>query len=320
MAWQLIYTSAPRLLEAGRSGFGTVARHRAIPNLLAGAIERISQFSRLPGLGEHRIIYSHRHISGSGARFHVISRISDAGADYTGRTNHIAHHLIIDPREFANSPVSPADVILTFPWKAAWEEPPRYFDSGEEVSLGSIQQRVHLPAQWWGTASGNKRYAALLVAPEVARGCYLIYQHDPTGDAAQQFAVHLFGESLLLTGNRMWAFPFTTNFQPSDDAADFLWSGVWASSPVRNQIAQTERMVLSLETGGVLKKGEFGPSFHTHRCCCGSGGNRQKCCDFTRPPHHNFLGKPGIRKLRTGNTSRRPRDRAAFRNKPGTNN
>jgi len=31
MAWQLIYTSAPRLLEAGRSGFGTVARHRAIP-------------------------------------------------------------------------------------------------------------------------------------------------------------------------------------------------------------------------------------------------------------------------------------------------
>ena len=49
MAWQLIYTSAPRLLEAGLTGFGTVARHRAIPPLVVKAVERISQFARLPG-------------------------------------------------------------------------------------------------------------------------------------------------------------------------------------------------------------------------------------------------------------------------------
>jgi hypothetical protein len=48
MAWQLIYTSAPRLLEAGRSGFGTVARHRQIGPLLVSACERASQFARLP--------------------------------------------------------------------------------------------------------------------------------------------------------------------------------------------------------------------------------------------------------------------------------
>src|SRR4051812_30907629 len=99
MGWQLIYTSAPRLLEAGRSGFGTIVRHRALSPLLVGAIERVSQFSRLPGLDEHRVIYSYRIIVIGGTRYHVISRICDAGADYTGRTNHLAHHLVFDQRE-----------------------------------------------------------------------------------------------------------------------------------------------------------------------------------------------------------------------------
>ena len=94
MAWQLIYTSAPRSLEAGRSGFGTVARHRAISPLLVSAIERASQFSRLPGLDAGRVIFCHRIIALAGTRFHVLSSIRDAGADYTGRTNHIAHHVI----------------------------------------------------------------------------------------------------------------------------------------------------------------------------------------------------------------------------------
>ena len=85
MAWQLIYTSAPRSLEAGRSGFGTVARHRAISPLLVSAIERASQFSRLPGADAGRVIFCYRIIAIGGGRFHVLSasampaRITRAG-------------------------------------------------------------------------------------------------------------------------------------------------------------------------------------------------------------------------------------------------
>ena len=89
MAWQLIYTSAPRLLEAGRSGFGTVARHRAIHPLLVTTLERDSQFDRAAAAG--RVIFAHRILTAAGARCHVLTCIRDAGADYTGRTNHIAH-------------------------------------------------------------------------------------------------------------------------------------------------------------------------------------------------------------------------------------
>ena len=48
-----------------------------------------------------RVIFSHRIIPISGGRFHVLSCTRDAGADYTGRTNHIAHHVIVEPREIA---------------------------------------------------------------------------------------------------------------------------------------------------------------------------------------------------------------------------
>ena len=60
MAWQLIYTSAPRLIEAGRTGFGTVARHRAVSGMLASAVERFSQFARLPGHDPRRVVHAHR--------------------------------------------------------------------------------------------------------------------------------------------------------------------------------------------------------------------------------------------------------------------
>ncbi|MCX6977286.1 MAG: hypothetical protein NTX04_04950 [Verrucomicrobia bacterium] len=142
MAWQLIYTSAPRSLEAGRSGFGTVARHRSLSPLLVAAIERTSQFSRLPGVDTDRVIFSHRIVAVAGGRFHVLSAIRDAGADYTGRTNHIAHHLIVDPRELAQmggAGISPAEVLLSFPWKTSWSENPRYFEENEAVSLGNLR-------------------------------------------------------------------------------------------------------------------------------------------------------------------------------------
>jgi hypothetical protein len=174
MGWQLIYTSAPRLLEAGRSGFGTVARHEVVSPLLVGAVEGVSQFSRLPGLDIHRVIYCHRLIIVGGQRYHVLSRICDSGADYTGRTNHLAHHLIFDQREIASANgLSPADVILSAKWRSRWDEAPRFLQSDEEIGFQNIQTAVHLPAAEWGKVTGDRRYAALLVTPESSRGCFV---------------------------------------------------------------------------------------------------------------------------------------------------
>jgi hypothetical protein len=246
MAWQLIYTSAPRSLEAGRSGFGTVARHRAISPLLVSTIERASQFSRLPGVDTGRVIYSYRIITIAGGRFHVLSSIRDAGADYTGRTNHIAHHLVAETREIAqigtNGP-SPADVLLGMHWATGWHDTPRYFEAADEIPLANFQSMLNGSA--WEHAVGNASQAWLLATGEGSRGAYVIRPGDL--DLRQ-----VFGESLRLIPERLWQISFTTSLQPSDEPADFRWIGIEAASPLRVQTETSGRPVFNLTEPATL--------------------------------------------------------------------
>ena len=240
MAWQLIYTSAPRSLEAGRSGFGTVARHRAISPLLVSAIERASQFSRLPGTDAGRVIFSHRIVAVAGGRFHVLSAIRDAGADYTGRTNHIAHHLIVDPREIAQlgpDGPSPADVLLAMRWAASWNESPRFLEASDEVSLSAILP--HTNGSAWEQITGNANQAWLLATGDASRGAYII--QPGSADLREVFA-----ESLRLIPDRLWQISFTTSLQPSDEPGDFRWIGIEERSPLRAQSESSGRPVLNL--------------------------------------------------------------------------
>ena len=245
MAWQLIYTSAPRLLEAGRSGFGTVARHRQISPLLVSAIERASQFARQPGLDAGRVIYCHRIVAVAGGRFHVLSCIRDAGADYTGRTNHIAHHLIAEQREVAAlgaGGASPADVLLAMSWIGAWDDAPRFLDAADEIALANFP--VH-PVGAWDQTTVDARNAWLLAAGEASRGAYLV--HRPGTDLRAFFA-----ESLRLAPDRLWQIPFTTALQPSDETSDFRWIGVAVDSTLRAQAESSGRPVLDLTRPSTL--------------------------------------------------------------------
>ena len=259
MAWQLIYTSAPRLLEAGRSGFGTVARHRQISPLLVSAIERASQFARQPGLDPDRVVFAHRIVAVGGGRFHVLSCIRDAGADYTGRTNHIAHHLIAEPREIAalgSSGPSPADILLAMPWVAAWHEAPRHLDADEEIAL------VHFSAppsdgSAWARLTGEPSHAWLLANGEASRGAYLVV---PAGTDLRP----LFAESLRLKPERAWQNGFITSLQPSDEPSDFRWIGLESTSPLRAQAESSGRPTLDLTAPHALPHAEVSATASAH--------------------------------------------------------
>lgn len=249
MAWQLIYTSAERLLDAGRTGFGTVARHRQIPAGLVAVVERNSQFNRVPGLDDRRIIYSHRHLVLGSTRYHLLSRIRATEADYTGRTNHIAHHLIIERREMqalTAAGITPADILLSdkIAWFDRWQGVPCYFDE-DGLDLTAIDKGCALPAQWWGALTGDSGLAALLYSAEALRGCYVIWPDNPE-DSLQFGPLCLFGESLLLRHERAWEMTFTTNLQPSDEVGDLLWRGLSADSPLRQQAEQSGRLIINL--------------------------------------------------------------------------
>ena len=119
MPLKLIYTSAPRLLQAGRSGFGTVAMSRNIPFQAVKLAEDCSKFSRQAGLSAARVIYSYRTVRCSDSVWHILSCVRDAGTDYSGRTNHLAQHLMFDSREASacvREGMTPAGVILGTAW------------------------------------------------------------------------------------------------------------------------------------------------------------------------------------------------------------
>jgi DNA-binding transcriptional MerR regulator len=239
MAWQLIYTSAPRLLEAGRTGFGTVARHRAVSGMLAAAVERFSQFARLPGHDPRRVVHTCRILTVGSSTYHVLSCLQDAGSDYTGRTNHIAHHLIAEPREIrslAAAGLTPADVLMGMAWRTSWSEGPRYLDSAEEIDLSSFASR---PSHAWSAITGNPASATLLWSREALKGCYLI---TPPGANV----LELFRESLFASPQQAWQTRFTTCLEPNDDVADFRWVALTSSSPLRSQVETSNRLVLDL--------------------------------------------------------------------------
>jgi hypothetical protein len=215
------------------------------------AIERTSQFSRLPGVDTDRVIFSHRIVAVAGGRFHVLSAIRDSGADYTGRTNHIAHHLIVDPREIAQmggAGISPAEVLLSFPWKTSWSENPRYFEENEAVSLGNL--RANSRSGGWQRLTGNAQHAWLLAAGEASRGAYLV---QPAGADLRE----CFAESLRLIPERLWQIAFTTSLQPSDEPADFRWIGIEERSPLRAQVESSGRPVLNLTLPATLPQPEI---------------------------------------------------------------
>lgn len=239
MAWQLIYTSAPRLLEAGRTGFGTVARHRAVSGILASTIERFSQFARLPGHDPRRLIHSHRLITVGANQYHILSCIRDSGSDYTGRTSHIAHHLIAEVREvrsLAESGVTPADVLLAMSWRTSWSESPRFLDPTEEISLSSLRSAV---GQTWAAVAGSQDFVRLPYGTTAKRGCYFLL--PPAADG-----LRLIHESLHQDPTGAWNVPFTTCLEPGDDIGDFRWMALAETSPLRPESESATRVIFDL--------------------------------------------------------------------------
>jgi hypothetical protein len=255
MAWQLIYTSAPQLLQAGRSGFGTVAKHEAIRPSLQTELERISQFSREDGLKKDRVIFSHRVLDLRGERFHVLSRISDAGYDYTGRTNHIAHHIVITTAEaeqcYRTSGCTPTDMILWLSekkkWHDRWNDPARLLTPEEGIPTGSVTPIVVLVpegAVTWESVTGSARNAAILAPGGTAtEACWPIF---PVHCDEEQ-RLRLIGESLCLHSDP-WSVSFSTDTQPTDRIEEIQWRGVSAGSPVERTARQSVRPELYLDT------------------------------------------------------------------------
>ena len=247
MAYQLIYTSVSRGLIPGRSGYTVAARHRQIRDRLVSDIERISGYTFATS-GVSPVIYAHRRISCSGKEYHVLTRNKDAGSDYTGRTNHLAHHLVCEADELSDCGASPAEILHGFDWLESYEDDPRYLEDNEIIDLGKFSGTFSLPARNWQAVRGEAGDAALLM-DEKGKPDSAFVVASSGDDAEARKLLSLYAESLQLAQSSddtpaMWEATFTTYLQQVDTLADFDWAGCTEEQALLQRPGN--RMVLNL--------------------------------------------------------------------------
>ena len=235
MAWQLVFTSSPRTLTAGQSGYGTVARSPDLRDALIQRLEQLSYFQHWAGPAGNAVppvIAAYRILDLRGIKYHLLTRIQDAGLDFTQRTNHLAHHLVFTPDELAGLP-SPAVIFRSWQgWHPAWTEEPRWLAPAECADLAQLPRALPMPAKTWQRVTGDAGSAAALVGPPLAGGCALLCTPAEQGLVLDLFAESL--ELLDLEGTRpaqKWQFPFTTCLQTADNASEFRWRVYVQGSP-----------------------------------------------------------------------------------------
>jgi hypothetical protein len=277
MPSQLVYTSAPRGLVSGQSGFCVVARSADLREALSQRLERISSYhylevttaglpaAKASSAGPNPIISAYRVLDLRGAKYHVLTRIQPSGLDFTARTNHLAHHLVFLPEELAQLP-APAAILRDWDgWLATWQGEPRILEPLGPNAFARIPPPAW-PAKNWMQVTGDAGRAAGLLEPEFARGCYLAL---PPGGEHQ--LLQLFCQTCQLsnadgkTPLRPWQYTFTTFLQAEDAVGDFQWRGCRPGSPAadlvsRRGVTLTDLCAIRVPDNPLAKLAREGPA------------------------------------------------------------
>ena len=185
---------------------------------------------------------------------HVLSCIRDSGADYSGRTNHLAQHIILNDREassFAAAGNTPAGVMLGEQWPAhdgycGWVE--------EEFFLAPADPERTWKFWRYYAASPECRYN--LCAPTALRGAVFVYSKGLENQTKEEAVgvLCLFAESQLECANHGWGITFTTSVEPNDEFSEFRWIGVPEKSPLLAKLENaTDREWVTLDSPPVLR-------------------------------------------------------------------
>lgn len=211
-------------------------------------LEKFSYYQHLSlSGGQERPIFTCRIVDIRGTRFHVLSRIQDAGLDFTGRTNFIAHHLVFTPEEIRQFPTPPA-ILRNWPgWLRSWTKEPQLLENENWDDLIALAGRSNVPAQTWQRVSGD-----------AVNGYGLLEARTGTSfrvdDQTEETILELFAECLEFLEVRdprrdfrtaAWNFTFTTSMQEQDNPADFRWRCIHSDNPAAIRFASPDCRALS---------------------------------------------------------------------------
>lgn len=226
MTEELVFTSARRGLQVGKSGFCTVASTPGMAANLARFLESLSGYRHLslpgtPAAEDNPVVFSHLRSKIGGRHYSVVSRIADAGFDYSNRSNKLAHHFAFaDTQSLGYGPAS----LLSTPenFYTSWDSDARKLKP-RIPSVNAVQPQ---PCTTWQQTVGDAGIAAdVIEAIRDRRQVYLIVNPDVPALALVREAVS------LLPPDKQWHITFSTFFTklPPNVACDIRC--IMADSP-----------------------------------------------------------------------------------------
>lgn len=225
MIQQLIYTSAPKGLKQGSYGFCTVATTPGMNANLADRLEALSGYRHLfaPTDLRNPVNYSSLQLTVGGQRLFVLSRVADAGLDYSKRTNKIAHHLVFNQAELP--PCGPAALCLASGvFQNRWTGDPKI------IPPQPIPVTTTTPGKCesWEQITGDAGWGGYLAQPPSAgpqSPVVILYRPGMS-------ILPLLEESLaLLSPESRWQISFSTFFTRLPPGVECRWRCMVADTP-----------------------------------------------------------------------------------------
>ena len=247
MAQQLVYTSSPKGLQPGAFGFCVVASTRGIPDRVASFLTSTSGYRRVfaPETGKgalNPVAYTHMLVESGAQTLRILSRVADAGLDYTNRTNKIASFLLLDRAEQPTA--GPAAILddRASLFYSTWNQSPKWL---EPIALPNLIDAPTALCEEWRCATGSYDWGAAL-ATTVYSGTpvTIVYAPDQNVNSSMRI-LKLFQESIRLLPPAMrWKATFSTYYMNAPLGSQCQWRAVLAGSQEEANLRANPRALL----------------------------------------------------------------------------
>lgn len=257
MSHELIYTSVPRGLRAGASGFCTVAMTAGMSDAMAERLEMLSGYRPVFALGDPQaasnpIVWAHWRVTIGDRARSVLSRVAFAGADYSQRSNKFSHHVMLDAGE--QPPGGPAWVLRQVGMmESAWPGDPRILPAGRAIPVGDRPASI---CKTWQALTGDAGWAGVLAdafRSDPAKPAYLIFNPGSNMLPLIEEAV------ALLPASMRWQVTFATYFTDLPMGATCVWRCVVAGTPAAREAVRTGPRSLVIDLTQELGPAADGP-------------------------------------------------------------
>jgi hypothetical protein len=212
MIGRIVITSVPQGIDGG-TGFQPVLRTQGLNPSIAKRLALRASYPHPYDFGDARNprVLFHRIETVGDRSIHILGSVRDAGSSYTGRSNHLAELIAIDPAEIRGLPGGPVFACRTFPWLGNWAGKPREVPIAEEPGVPAndpddpAASGRSEPCVAWTAATGDAGWAGELAQSFLDGRRAVVWVNEGVDAAA------LFAEAMrLLPVSSRWQVEFNT--------------------------------------------------------------------------------------------------------------